>query len=288
MTVSLSLRLFLVIIPLILLFGCSKPHWKDFEGGIHLVLEIESSGSKPIDEKNALAISKILEKRIDVLGIKSKIIKRDGERRLVVQLPKVNNPSMLIALLSKSFLLEFKLIDDESPLAAELHITPFLDDENIVLKRYAAKIPENDNLLFGKVRNKETGMETKTAYLVKKQTLMTGESITEAKAMLDYRTKEPYVSVLFDTAGAKQFDLLTETYRGRRLAIIIDDKVYAAPIIRERITGGNAMIAGAFSMDECKDLAIVLMAGGYPAKTSLIESKELTRALWLGDGKNLP
>jgi len=288
MNSSVTVRLLLIVIPLILLCGRSEAQsqWKDFEGGNQVVFEIESSGSKSIDKKNILIISKILKERMNALGVKSRIIKLDGDGRLMVQLSKVKNPTLLIRLLSKSFLLEFKVVDDDSPLMTELNAAPSVDDANRVLKRYASKIPKTDNLLFGVVRDKETGMARKTAYLVKKQTLMIGASLTQVKAEIDARTNEPYISIGFDTAGAKQFEQLTETYRGKRLAIILDDEVYAAPRITEKVTGGIAQISGPLSIEESKDLAIVLKAGCYPVKTRLIESKVLTRAMWLEEGNN--
>lgn len=283
MSISLLSRLFLLLVSLILLFGCSKPQWEDFQGGIHLVLEVESKGSTSVDKENTIEISNILEERIKQLGIKHRIVKIIGERQLIIQLPKVKNPSMVIDLFRKSFLLEFKLLDDESPITTQLPSTILPENEEKFLKQYVDKIPETDEILFGKIRNKETGKITKQVYLIEKQSLMTGEFLTEAKVNIDKRYNEPYISISFNSTGAKLFEKITASNIKKRLAIILDDNVYSAPVIQERISGGNAMISGSFTIQEARDIAIVLRAGAYPAQTSVVESRELTRELWLGD-----
>lgn len=282
MSISLLSRLFLLPASLILLFGCNKPEWEDFQGGMHLVIEVESKGNTSVDKNNTIKISNILEERIRQLGMRHRIVKISGERQLIVQLPKVKNPSMVIDLVRRSFLLEFKLLDDKSPIAAQLPDTMLPENERKFLEQYADKIPETDEILFGKILNKETGKITKQVYLAKKPSLMTGEFLTDARVNIDSRFDEPYISISFNSTGAKLFENITANNINRRLAIILDNNVHSAPVIRERIAGGNAQITGSFTMQEAKELAIVLKAGAYPAQTSIVESRELTRELWLG------
>jgi preprotein translocase subunit SecD len=118
----------------------------------------------------------------------------------------------------------------------------------------------------------QTNAVTKTPYLLKKETLLTGDLLTEAKVNIDQRFNEPYVSITFNNAGAKIFEDITGQNVKKRLAIILDQNVYSAPVIQERIGGGNAQITGSFTMDEAKDLAIVLRAGALPAPVKILQN----------------
>jgi len=124
-----------------------------------------------------------------------------------------------------------------------------------------------------KSRNRETGVVTTTPLLVKRQTLLTGDMMTDARVRIggEFRT-EPYVALEFNSEGGRIFDRVTGENVNKRLAIILDDTVYSAPVVRERISGGRASITGGFSMDEAKDLAIVLRAGALPAPVTVIQN----------------
>jgi preprotein translocase subunit SecD len=115
-------------------------------------------------------------------------------------------------------------------------------------------------------------VETKRVYLVKKQSLLTGEFLTESRVNIDQRFNEPYVGLSFDSTGAKLFEEITANNINKRLAIILDGNVYSAPVIRDRISGGNAQITGTFTMQEAKDLAIVLRSGSLPAPMKMLEN----------------
>jgi preprotein translocase subunit SecD len=141
-----------------------------------------------------------------------------------------------------------------------------------MLKNFAGKLPEGDEILFGRELNKETGVETKRVYLMKKDSLMTGEFLTEARVNIDQRYNEPYVSISFNATGAKLFEQVTANNVKKRLAIILDDNVYSAPVIQEKIPGGSAQISGSFAMQEAKDLAIVLRSGSLPAPLKMLQN----------------
>jgi len=116
-------------------------------------------------------------------------------------------------------------------------------------------------------------------YLLKKRSPLTGESITDARVQLDTQMGEPYVSLSFDSRGARVFERITGDNVGKRLAIVLDDKVYSAPVIRDKISGGRAQITGAFTMDDAKDLAIVLRAGALPAPVKILEERTVGPSL---------
>jgi preprotein translocase subunit SecD len=145
-------------------------------------------------------------------------------------------------------------------------------EEEKVLTEFADRIPEDDQILFEKKVNKETGVVRKMPILLKKQASLTGSLLSEARVTLDTQFSEPAVSIAFNPEGAKLFDELTAASINKRLAIILDNTVYSAPVIRERISGGNAQISGNFSMDEAKDLSIVLKAGALPAPLKMLQN----------------
>ena len=118
----------------------------------------------------------------------------------------------------------------------------------------------------------ETGVVRKLPLLLKKQAALTGDLLSDAKVSIDSRFSEPYVSISFNADGAKRFEEITAANVKKRLAIILDNTVYSAPVIQERIAGGNAQITGSFSMEEAKDLSIVLKAGALPAPMKMLQN----------------
>ena len=120
--------------------------------------------------------------------------------------------------------------------------------------------------------NRETGVVSKLPILLKKQAVMTGDLLSEAKVSLDTSFSEPYVSITFNEEGARRFEEVTGANVKKRLAIILDNTVYSAPVIQEKIAGGSAQITGNFNMDEAKDLSIVLKAGALPAPLKMLQN----------------
>lgn len=247
-------------------------------------LELDSrSGGRLIYGLNNLEINRIkdfavdqaletIRNRVDQFGVAEPTIHRQAENEIVIQLPGVKDTRRAIQLVGKTAILEFKLLDDESPVAAQLPSSIEPGQEEELIEQYSDRIPENDEILFGRVSDEKTGSETKLVYLVKKESLITGDFLTEARVNIDQRYNEPYVSISFNTTGSKLFDQITANNVNRRLAIILDDNVYSAPVIRERISGGNAQITGQFTMQEAKDLAIVLRSGSLPAPLKMLQN----------------
>ncbi len=210
--------------------------------------------------------------RIDQFGVREPTIHTQASNEIVVQLPGIKETRRAIDLIGKTAILEFKLLDDDNPIASQLPENISAVEEEKIIQEFTSKIPEDDEILFGRVVDKQTGKVTKKVYLLKKQTLMTGDLLTEARVNIDQLYNEPYVSMSFDSAGAKLFEQITEANVKKRLAIILDNNVYSAPVIRERIPGGNAQITGSFSMDEAKDLAIVLRSGSLRAPLKMLQN----------------
>ncbi len=242
------------------------------ETGTKLVYKLSDKEANRIRENAADQALETIRNRIDQFGVAEPTIHRQGSNEIVVQLPGVKDPKRAIEIIGKTAQLEFKLVDDQSPVAAEIPAVIRPGEEDALLEKFSSKIPPDDEMLFEKAVNRETGEVAKRPILLKKQVLMTGELLTEAKVNIDQRFNEPYVSITFNAAGAKLFEDITAANVKRRLAIILDGTVYSAPVIQERIAGGNAQITGRFSMDEAKDLAIVLRAGALPAPVKMLQN----------------
>lgn len=243
------------------------------ESGSKLVCKLTDREVKRIKDSSADQALETIRNRIDQFGVAEPTIHRQGENEIVVQLPGVKDPKRAIELIGKTAQLEFKLVDDESPLAAELPQSILPGEEEAVLKQFADKIPEGDEILFEKkVINRETGAVRKIPILLKKQAVLTGDLLSDAKVSIDTRFNEPYVSLSFNATGAKIFEEITGANIKKRLAIILDGTVYSAPVIQERIAGGNAQITGNFTLEEAKDLSIVLRAGALPAPLRMLQN----------------
>ncbi|MFH0932967.1 MAG: protein translocase subunit SecD, partial [Nitrospirota bacterium] len=242
------------------------------ETGNRLVYKISDKEARRIKDSAVDQALETIRNRIDQFGVAEPTIHRQGENEIVVQLPGVKDPKRAIDLIGKTAQLEFKLVDDEAKVAAELSQSILPGEEENFLKQFAEKIPEDDEILFEKKVNRETGAVRKLPILLKKQAALTGDLLSEAKVSIDSRFNEPYVSLSFNTAGAKLFEEITGANVKKRLAIILDNAVYSAPVIQEKIAGGNAQITGNFTDTEAKDLAIVLRAGALPAPLKMLQN----------------
>lgn len=268
---GIALFLFVLLIGIYLLityFSSPIRKWESFKGGIHLILEVDSKGDTSIDEANTLRIAETIENRIREFGLKNTIVNIQSPRQIVVQLPKFEQVDRLKVLLTTSGFLEFKLVNDEISLDDALR----------------GNIPPDHEILYNLAGDINGSLQEKIPFLVNKRALMTGDFISDARVQID-QYNNPYLSILLNENGAKLFEKITAQNIGRRLAIVLDNSVYTAPIIQEKIPGGELQISGQFTLAECRDLAIALQAGsgGYPVKVSIIEERELTKSLWLGN-----
>ncbi|HLW71803.1 MAG TPA: protein translocase subunit SecD [Candidatus Binataceae bacterium] len=196
--------------------------------------------------------------RIDQLGVRETTVAREGDNDILVQLPGIQDPERAKELIGKTAVLEFKLLDNKHNLADALN----------------SGAPPGDEILYGQPR--PGGAEP---YLVESQVLMTGETVTDARVRPGGHLEGPYVSVELDAQGAQVFANLTTDNVGRNLAIVLDNTVYSAPVIKEPIPGGHVQITGNFSFDEAHSLAIVLRSGALPAPVKIIEERTVGPSL---------
>lgn len=237
-----------------------------------LIVQLSPEEAKKIRNNATDQALETIRNRVDQFGVAEPVIHRQDENEIVVQLPGYKDPKRAVELIGKTAQLQFMLVDDDSPIAAELPSRIRPGEEKEVLEKFKDKISPDDVILFQRIENKETGEVYKRPFLLKKKVLLSGDLLTEARVAIDQRFNEPYVSITFNSTGAKIFEEVTGKYVKKRLAIILDDNVYSAPVIQDRISGGSAQITGSFSLAEAKDLAIVLKAGALPAPVKLIQN----------------
>ncbi len=235
-----------------------------------LVYELREGEIKRIKDSAINQALETIRNRIDQFGVAEPLIQRQGLKQIVVQLPGITEPKRAKDLIKETALLEFKMLDESSKLALELPQRIPKGKEEEILKQFQGQLPEGDQILFEKVAEKDTGREFRVPYLVKKRVMLAGDVLSDARVSIG-QFNEPYVSITFDAKGAREFERITSENVKKRMAIVLDNTVYSAPVIQERIGGGRAQISGTFTMQEANDLAIVLRAGALPAPLKIIQ-----------------
>jgi preprotein translocase subunit SecD len=219
------------------------------KGGTELTYKLDDQRVQRIMENAVEQALETIRNRVDQFGVAEPTIQRQGSRNIVVELPGIKDAARAIQLIGKTARLEFRLVDEQHSVEEALK----------------GRVPEGSEVLYERKVNKQTGEVTRTPYLLKRQMLLTGDALTNAEVKIGSKFNEPYVSIEFDREGARRFERITAENVGKRLAIVLDNTVYSAPVIRERISGGQAQITGSFTIEEARDLAIVLRAGALPA-----------------------
>ncbi len=190
----------------------------------------------------------IIGRRVNELGLVEPTIQREGVDRILVQVPGLQDPSRLKDILGKTAKLDFRMVD--LSMTAE--------------QALASHPPADSEILDG-----EGGQK----YLIEKRVLVSGADLTDAQPGFDQRTNEPIVSFRFNSSGARKFAEATQANVGKPFAIVLDNKVISAPVIREPILGGSGQISGSFTVQQANDLAILLRAGALPAPLTIIEER---------------
>ncbi len=224
----------------------------DLKGGMHLVLKVDSSKLDADAKQGALERAlEVVRNRIDEFGVRETVIQLQGDSQIVLQLPGFTDRERAIDLIKKTGYLEFKLVED--------------DANNL------------RNALNGNIGDEyELKYLDKKPILLHKETALSGELVKDAR--VDFSHEQfgmPYVSLNFNSVGAKEFALLTRENVGRRLAIVLDGNIKSAPVIQEEIPSGNAQISGRFSVQEANDLSVILRVGSLPAPIYIEEERTI-------------
>jgi preprotein translocase subunit SecD len=237
--------------------------------GTRLVYELRSTEVERIKTSAINQALETLRNRIDEFGVAEPLIQRLGANQIAIQLPGVKDPQRAKDLIQETALLEFKLLE-ESKVALDLPSQVEKGQEDKVRKDLEGKVPEGSEILFESAVSEPDGRSYSIPYLVKNDAVLTGDVLQDARVTIgDFN--EPIVSITFDSKGAREFDLLTAANIGKRMAVVLDGKVYSAPVIRDRISGGRAVIEGTFTTAEANDLAVVLRAGALPAPLKTLQ-----------------
>jgi SecD/SecF fusion protein len=246
----------------------------------YLDLGLNAKEVRDIEDNSVAQSVEIIRNRIDQFGVSEPVLLQQGKDEIVVQLPGIKDPERAIQLIGRTAQLEFKLVDSQASVDLSSLIAEEIDsgrlkknfshrELNVVLK---GLIPPGDEVYMEKKVNQETSRVTMVPVLLKKRTLMTGEMLKTAKVEITGPYSESSVALTLNPRGALVFSRITGENVGQQLAIILDDIVQSAPVIRERISGGNAQITGSFTTEEAHDLAIVLRAGALPAPVDIVQN----------------
>ena len=205
--------------------------------------------------KNSLTVARdVVRRRIDPGGTKEITVINQGDRRIFVQVPGVEDPEALKALIGQTARLEFKLVALDA-------------DPNQVA---AGRAPPGAQVL---PMADGTG-----AIAVQRRVMVSGDQLVDAKQSFD-QDGRPVVSITFNAAGARRFGRVTQENVNKPFAIILDDKVLSAPNINEPILGGQAQISGNFTVESANQLAVSLASGKLPVKLNVIEERTVSAEL---------
>ncbi|HEY0301717.1 MAG TPA: protein translocase subunit SecD [Rhizomicrobium sp.] len=229
----------------------------DGKGGF--VLRMTDSYKQQTQQEIVSQSIEVVRKRIDEMGTREPSIERQGDDRIVVQVPGLSDPQHLIDILGKTAKMSFQLVDEAADRAgaAGRGVAP-IGDEILPMQ----KGPKGE--VFPPI-------------VVEKRIMVAGDRLVDAQAGFDPRNGEPIVSFRFDSVGAKEFGDITKAYppRTQRFAIVLDKTVISAPMIDEPILGGSGQIQGSFTSASANDLATLLRAGALPAPLKVIDRRSV-------------
>ena len=230
---------------------------KELEKDNKFILTVASSAANK-EEMTKFAIKQNLEtlnNRINELGVAEPVIQQQGDNRIVVQLPGVQDTAKAKEIIGRTALLEMRLVDDEA--------SPSIIDEAIT-----GKVPLGRELYYDRNDN---------PLLLKKEVILTGENINNAGHGVDNQTGQSIVSLTLDGKGANVFKKVTRENIGKRIAILLIEKelteIITAPVIKSEIGGGRVQITGMKNAQEATDVSLLLRAGSLAAPMEIIEER---------------
>lgn len=215
------------------------------------VIELSEDAIQARNRKAVEQSIEIVRRRIDELGTTEPSIQRQGDVRILVQVPGLDDPERLKSLLGQTAKLNFHLVDQNVSAYDVLN---------------GARLPTGAKLLY-------TDTSPNIPYVIRKRVMVSGERLVDASVGFDPQTGAPEVDFRFDAVGGKQFGNVTKANVGKPFAIVLDDKIISAPVIQTAILGGSGRITGSFTVEEANNLAILLRAGALPAPLQILEER---------------
>ncbi|TKD53216.1 protein translocase subunit SecD [Sphingomonas baiyangensis] len=219
------------------------------------VLTPTQAGLAQATEQAMVDATEVVRRRVDELGTREPTIIRQGTNRIVVQVPGLQDPQQLKALLGRTAVLEFKLVDTRADPQAIARGQAPIGSEILPYPSAGAPIA------------------------VQRSTIISGDQIADARQEYDPQTGAPIVGIRFNAEGGRRFARTTQENVGRPFAIIVDDTVISAPNINEQILGGAASISGGFTVESANELAIALRSGKLPVDLAVIEESTISPEL---------
>ena len=300
----------------------------DLQGGIHLVLEVKTEGMEQQEAQDAVAqAQEVIRNRVDQFGVAEPTIQRQGDNRIIIELPGVQDVQRAKDLVGQTALLEFQLLEpsedrtrliqridqvlapqeeeeeeeedlllsstaESAPLSSMLNLAgedltvsgrDLQRVKNLLNTPEAQElIPADVEFLFSSKPAGAEGNEFYFLYLVRKKPEMTGHMIQDAFVSIGQVVEymgQPIVNFSTTDEGVRLFSRITGSHIGERMAIVLDESVYSAPVIQSKISEGRGIITGSGTQEEAKDLAIVLRAGALPAEVEIIEDRTVGPSL---------
>ncbi|HZA02899.1 MAG TPA: protein translocase subunit SecD, partial [Hyphomicrobiaceae bacterium] len=225
------------------------------ENGLILIQPTEAGLQQRIT--NAISASiETVRRRVDSLGTAEASVVRQGRDRILVQFPGLQDTKQLKDLIGETAKLSFH----------EVHPTVSAEDAK------ATRPPAGYRIYPSAERD---GF----SYLLRETPVLRGDQLVDSQPGFDQRTNEPIISFRFNQSGARIFGKFTSENVGRPFAIVLDDKVLSAPVIREPILGGSGQISGSFTIESANNLAIQLRSGALPAKLTIVEERTVGPSL---------
>jgi preprotein translocase subunit SecD len=191
----------------------------------------------------------VIEQRLANFGVAAAGVQQDGTDRIRILLPGVKAPDRFSTLFSKRARITFRLVDVSMSAAEAQQGTP----------------PSQSEVLYA--------LNSKDPYLVSRQVVMEGGEIIDAAPGFDQATNQPIVSFRFSANGTRRFAEITRDNVGRPFAIVLDNEVLSAPVIREPILGGSGQISGNFTLEDANTIAMLLRSGALPGRLIVIEQQ---------------
>jgi preprotein translocase subunit SecD len=229
------------------------------ESTVHVTL-----GEKALEQRNKAIIEQSIEvvrRRVDESGTKEPIIQRQGDDRIIVQLPGVDDPAEVKSLIGRTAKMSFRLVDNNAPLVP------------VIMGSSRPLPPLGSDYL---TESRGNGEEAYIA--VKKQVMVSGETLVDAQATFN-QNGQPAVSLKFNSIGARKFAEMSAQNLKKQFAIVLDDKVISAPVFQDIIHDGNGQISGHFTVKEANELSLLLRAGALPAPLKVIEERTVGPSL---------
>ena len=298
----------------------------DLQGGIHLVLEVKTEGMEQQEAQDAVAqAQEVIRNRVDQFGVAEPTIQRQGDNRIIIELPGVQDVQRAKDLVGQTALLEFQLLEpsedrtrliqridqvlapeeeeeeedlllsstaESAPLSSMLNFAGedlTVSGRDLQRVKHLLNTPEAQELIPADVEfifsSKPAGAEGNEfyfLYLVGKKPEMTGHMIQDAFVSIGQIVEymgQPIVNFSTTDEGVRLFSRITGAHIGERMAIVLDESVYSAPVIQSKISEGRGIITGSGTQEEAKDLAIVLRAGALPAEVEIIEDRTVGPSL---------